>query len=114
VSINPSVGEAHLVVAAGKRESGLDCIGSDDFEVAAANDVSFPDVKVFCIVTIQGVVTLLYLYVFRSSAGFGMLCFWSFGLCLLLIAIVDSLFTRPRPGDPNDVVEAELRKEFGR
>jgi hypothetical protein len=75
--------------------------------------VSFLDVKVFCIVTIQGVVTLLYLYVFRFSAGLGMLYFWAFGLCLLLIAIVDSLFTRSRPRDPNDVVEAELRAEFG-
>jgi hypothetical protein len=75
--------------------------------------MSFPDVKIFCIVTSQGVVTLLYLYVFRFSAGLGMLFFWSFGLCMLLIAIGDSLFTRPAPGEPSEVVEYELRKEFG-
>jgi hypothetical protein len=95
-----------------RRENRSDRIESDDLEVAAANAMSFPDVKIFCIVTSQGVVTLLYLYVFRFSAGFGMLCFWPFGLSLLLIAIVDSLLVRTRPGDPNEVVDAELRAEF--
>jgi hypothetical protein len=97
---------------AGKRENGSDRIGSNVFEITAANAMSFPDVKTFCIVTSQGVVTLLYLYVFRFSAGLGMLYFWAFGLCLLLVAIVNSLFTRPRPRDPNEVVDAELRAEF--
>jgi hypothetical protein len=96
----------------GKRENGSDWIGPDVFEIAAANHLSFPDVKIFCIVTGQGVVTLFYLYVLGFSAGLGMLFFWSFGLCMLLIVVVDSLFTGPAPGEPSEVVEAELRKEF--
>ena len=62
--------------------------------------------------TSQGFVTLVYFYVFGLSAGPGMLVFWSFGVCLFLMAIVESLFTRPGPGEPSEVVKSELRAEF--
>jgi hypothetical protein len=64
-------------------------------------------------VTSQGFVTLAYFCVFGVSAGLGMFFFWSFGLCLLVMAIVESLSTTPAPGDPGEVVESELRAEFG-
>jgi hypothetical protein len=99
---------------AGKRWSRSDYIGirmSSRSQLLTA--CRFPDVKVFCIVAGQGIVILLYLCVFGFSAGLGMLFFWSFGLCMLLIAIFDSLFTPPVPGEPSEVVESELRKEFG-
>jgi hypothetical protein len=63
-------------------------------------------------VTSQGFVTLAYFYVFRFSAGLGMLFFWAFGACLILSAIVESIFTSPAPGDPGEVVKSELRAEF--
>jgi len=61
----------------------------------------------------QGIVTLLYLYVFMFSAGLAIFLFWSFGLCMLLIAVVDSLVSSPGPDEPGEVVASEIRKEFG-
>ena len=61
-------------------------------------------------VTIEVLVTIVYFFLFRLATGFAILVFWALGLCVVIHLARDTLFRQP---SPLEVVESEVRREFG-
>lgn len=62
------------------------------------------------IMTIESLVTLAYVFLFRFAIGFAIFVFWALGLCTVVHLARDLLFHQ---ASPLEVVDKELRREFG-
>jgi hypothetical protein len=62
------------------------------------------------IMTVESLVTLAWVFLFRLAVGFAIFAFWALGLCMIVHLARDALFHQ---ASPFEVVHDEVRREFG-